>query len=68
MTDMVNRPPHYQGKVEVIDAIESALGEEGFKAYCRGNALKYISRAGKKGDAEEDIRKAIWHLERWIAK
>ena len=68
MTDMVNRPPHYQGKVEVIDAIESALGEEGFKAYCRGNALKYISRAGKKGDAEEDIRKAIWHLERWITK
>jgi len=68
MTDMVNHPPHYQGKVEVIDAIESALGEEGFKAYCRGNALKYISRAGKKGDPEEDIRKAIWHLERWIAK
>lgn len=62
--DMVNKPPHYQGAVEVIDAIESALGAGGFEAYCRGNALKYISRAGKKGSFEEDIRKAIWYLER----
>jgi hypothetical protein len=40
VTDMVNHPPHYQGKVECIDAIEAALGPDGFAAYCRGNAIK----------------------------
>jgi hypothetical protein len=64
--DMVNHPPHYQGNVECIDAIESALGEDGFNAYCRGTAMKYIWRTGKKWDAKEDIRKAIWYLERIV--
>ena len=64
--DMVNEPPHYQGKVECIEAIESALGEDGFNAYCRGTAIKYIWRTGKKWDAEEDLKKAIWYLERLV--
>ncbi len=63
-TDMVNHPPHYQGKVECIDAIEAALGAEGFVAYCRGNALKYSFRAGRKGDAAQDIQKARWYADR----
>jgi hypothetical protein len=63
-TDMVNHPPHYQGKVECIDAIESALGPDGFAAYCRGSAIKYAYRAGKKGDAAQDINKAQWYLRR----
>jgi hypothetical protein len=63
-TKMVNHPLHYQGKVECIDAIESALGGFGFEAFCRGNAMKYIFRAGKKGDASEDLAKARWYLER----
>lgn len=62
--DMVNHPPHYQGKVECIDAIESALGADGFAAYCRGNAIKYSFRAGRKGPAGEDLAKARWYLER----
>lgn len=66
-TDMVNHPPHYQGKVECIDAIESALGPEGFAAYCRGNAIKYAFRAGKKGDAAQDLAKAQWYLARVAA-
>ena len=28
-----------------------------------GNAIKYISRAGKKGDKTEDLRKAIQYIE-----
>lgn len=60
--DMINHPPHYQGKVECIDAIESALGKAGFVAYCRGNAMKYTFRAGRKGDAAEDLEKARWYL------
>ena len=38
---MVNKPPHYQGKVETIYAIESAVaGLDGFEGYCTGNILK----------------------------
>lgn len=64
--DPVNHPSHYQGKVETIDAIESALGEEGFRAYCRGNAIKYLSRLGKKGPAVEDARKAAWYINKLV--
>ena len=63
--DMVNSPPHYtDGGIEAIDYIAAKLGPDGFKAYCVGNALKYISRAGKKGSAKEDLSKAIWYLRR----
>ena len=59
--DPVNSPPHYTGDVECIDGIKSALGPEGFKAFCRGNALKYAWRAGKKGSEAEDMQKASWY-------
>lgn len=62
--DSVNRPAHYtDGKIEVIEYIEDKkLG------FCLGNAIKYISRAGKKDPKEEatDIRKAIWYLKRYL--
>ncbi len=61
--DMVNNPPHYQGtNFEAIDVIE----EFGLNFHL-GNAVKYILRAGKKGDRKEDLSKAIWYLEREIA-
>lgn len=66
LSDSVNNPPHYnQGEVECIDAIESALGPEGFRAYCKGNALKYIWREQRKGGTES-LRKAIWYLNRLV--
>jgi len=38
MTDHVYNPPHYkQGKVECIEAIQSALTEEEFRVYCEGS-------------------------------
>ena len=45
--DMVNHPSHYaDGKIEVIEFIEDKkLG------YHRGNAVKYLARAGKKKDS-----------------
>ena len=64
MSDMVSNPSHYTSSdVETIDAIEA--WELGFHL---GNAVKYISRAGKKDpDKEvEDLRKAVWYLERFI--
>lgn len=61
--DPVNSPPHYTGGgIETIDYIRAKLSEEEFVGYCRGNALKYLSRAGKKGGALEDYRKAVWYL------
>ena len=65
--DMVNHPPHYQGDgVECIDAIRSALGLSGFIAYCKGNAIKYCWRQGRKdlNSAAQDLEKAAWYLER----
>lgn len=64
--DMVNNPPHYQtdNGIECIDAIRAALGRVGFIAYCRGNAIKYGWRAGKKDETAQDLRKAAWYLER----
>lgn len=63
-TDPVNRPSHYtDGKIEVIDYIEDKkLG------FCLGNAIKYISRAGKKDPSKEieDLKKAKWYIERRI--
>ena len=58
--DMVNNPPHYtHGEIEVIEAIEDwKLG------YHLGNAVKYIARCEHKGNKEQDIKKAIWYLER----
>lgn len=64
MNDPVN-PDHYKtGGIETIDYIRAKMSLDEFCAYCRGNALKYSSRAGLKGDAAEDFRKAAWYLDR----
>ena len=63
--DSVNHPSHYtHGNIECIEAIEAALGVAGFVDYCKGNAMKYIWRAGRKSDDVEDLRKAAWYCNR----
>lgn len=62
MSEAVTHPKHYNsGKIEVIEAIEDWRVN-----FHRGNAIKYIARAGKKDPAKEieDLEKAIWYLER----
>jgi hypothetical protein len=62
--DPVNHPSHYtDGKIEVIDFIEDK--QLGFHL---GNAVKYITRAGKKDPTKEvqDLEKAIWYVARRI--
>ncbi len=59
MTDAVNHPQHYGGDTtyETIKVIEAwGLG------FNLGNAVKYISRAERKGKQLEDLRKAAWYL------
>ena len=59
-------PAHYGGADNPYEAIKVI---EAWNAnFNLGNALKYISRAGKKGDSKEDLRKAMWYLNREISK
>lgn len=69
VADPVNRPDHYQSDdgIECIEAIRAALGLEGFVAHCRGTALKYCWRSGKKAAHAEDLRKACVYLT-WAAE
>ena len=64
--DNVNHPDHYNhGKIEVVDFIEDQhLG------FHLGNAVKYISRAGRKNPDKtvEDLRKAVWYINRQIQR
>lgn len=62
--DPVNHPSHYSaGGFEAIKVIEA--WELGF---CRGNALKYLARAGKKDPSKEieDLKKCVWYVQREI--
>lgn len=62
-SDLVNSPPHYRvGGVETIDFIEAKDLN-----YRLGNVVKYVSRAGRKGDPLQDLEKAAWYLQREIA-
>ena len=59
-TDNVNNPSHYNtGTIEVITVIEDWKLN-----FNLGNAIKYIGRCEHKNNKEEDIKKAIWYLER----
>lgn len=63
--DAVRHPAHYTtGKIECIDFITDKKLN-----FCRGNAVKYIVRAGLKDPSKEveDLEKAIFYLEREIA-
>jgi len=64
--ERVDHPPHYGGgdnPYEAIKVIEAwGLG------FCLGNTIKYISRAGEKGDAHTDLKKALWYLQRAVTR
>ena len=57
-------PGHYQfGAAQVIDITEHM-------SFCRGNAIKYLARAGRKDPATEveDLLKAAWYVQREIER
>jgi hypothetical protein len=60
--DPVHRPAHYDlgNGLDVIDVIEDVFGIDGHLP----QALTYLMRAGKKGDALEDYAKALWYVRR----
>lgn len=65
--EMINHPPHYTvGKVECIDAIESATTcLQGIEAVCTANIIKYVWR-WKLKNGVEDLEKAKWYLNKLI--
>lgn len=64
--ETINHPSHYtDGKIEVIDFIEDK-----HLNFHKGDAVKYIARAGKKNGADTatDLGKAVWYLNREIQR
>ena len=62
--DTVNHPPHYTSHPSGVECIQVTE----HMSFCLGNAMKYIWRADLKYDAIEDLKKAVWYLEREIAR
>lgn len=60
----VDHPAHYGGKDNPYEAIKVIEAWE--LGFCLGNAVKYISRAEKKGATIEDLKKAVWYLQHEI--
>lgn len=72
VNDAVNHPPHYtDGGIETIDFIRAKLSRDEFLGMCKGNVMKYVSRAGRKLDngtdqtemTLRDLRKAEKYLQ-----
>jgi hypothetical protein len=62
--DPVNHPKHYTTHPSGVECIQ-ITEHMGFNL---GNAMKYIWRADEKNNAVEDLRKAVWYVQREIAK
>ena len=57
---------HYKDmRIQPWDVIDSLPHGQAIGFY-RGNALKYIMRAGEKGPAKEDYEKAVHYLEKLL--
>jgi hypothetical protein len=70
VSDAVNHPQHYQSAakcskcahpIECIDVTKHL-------SFLRGNAMKYLWRADKKGKTLEDLKKARWYIDAMIAE
>ena len=64
MNDNVNHPKHYTNHPSGVECIEVTEHMN----FCIGNAVKYLWRAGLKGEQVEDLRKARWYIDREIAR
>jgi hypothetical protein len=66
--DSVNHPAHYEtGKYECIEVMQEAIGVDEKSFFCLGNAFKYIYRCmHKHEDPKEDVKKAIWYLNKFL--
>lgn len=59
MSDNVNHPSHYTQLPRGLEVIDITSNFD----FVIGNALKYILRHQYKGEAVQDLKKAIWYLQ-----
>ena len=65
MVDNVNHPKHYNNHPTGVECIRITEHMN----FCLGNAIKYIWRADLKHDnSVEDLRKAVWYIQREIIR
>lgn len=64
INDLVNHPPHYTAHPSGIECIQITETMN----FCLGNAIKYIWRSDLKHDAIEDLKKAVWYVNREIER
>jgi len=64
LSDSIDHPAHYTSHPSRIECIEITEHMN----FCIGNAVKYLWRAGMKGDAVEDLKKARWYIDREIRR
>lgn len=65
--EYVNHPEHYNNKYECIDVMEDVFGQEATFNFCLLNAFKYLYRCLRKHNSPtEDIKKAIWYLNKTL--
>lgn len=58
---------HYQGDVQPIELMQSAMSAEAFMGFLRGNIIKYACRLGKKDDVAKETTKILRYAE-WLDK
>jgi hypothetical protein len=59
-------PDHYKfGGIETFDYIKAKLSPSQLAGFCKGNIIKYVSRADHKNKVE-DLKKAKWYLDKLI--
>ena len=63
-TETINHPKHYTSHPSGVECIQVTEHMN----FCLGNAIKYIWRAGSKGDLLQDLQKARWYLNREIRR
>lgn len=65
--DPVNHPEHYETNgIECFDAIEASQGDAAAVNFAVCNAFKYIWRNQHKGAQIQDLKKAVWYLNKAI--
>lgn len=60
--DPINHPKHYNSHPSGVEVFEITRHH----CFSIGNALKYILRHQHKGEPVQDLKKAIWYLEKKI--
>ena len=58
---------HYaESVIHPWDAMEHWMTHDQYMGFLRGNAIKYLARAGRKGPARDDYKKALEYVQKLL--